>query len=100
MPANKKQQTVQSPTSPTAQPTAKYTNKDGSKFITVPKALSATESPEPSPSMPQTTAKTNGQTPPPAQDSNSAPPAVNRKKQKRRQKQAEAARLAAQAQGS
>jgi hypothetical protein len=95
MPANRRQQTAQSPTSPTAPITAKYTNKDGSKFITVPKVLSSTNSPEPSPSMAQPATKTNGQTPQPLQDPNIAAGGVNRKKQKRRQKQAEAARLAA-----
>src|ERR1700722_4890667 len=95
MPANQRQQTAQSPTSPTAPITAKYTNKDGSKFITVPKVLSSTDSPEPSPGMAQTATKTNGQTPQALQDPNGAVGGVNRKKQKRRQKQAEAARLAA-----
>ena len=95
MPANRRQQTAQSPTSPTAPITAKYTNKDGSKFITVPKVLSSTDSPEPSPGMAQTIPKTNGQTPQPLQEANGAVGGVNRKKQKRRQKQAEAARLAA-----
>jgi hypothetical protein len=95
MPANRRQQTAQSPTSPTAPTTAKYTNKDGSKFITVPKVSSSTDSPEPSPGMAQTATKTNGQTPQPLQDPNGAVGGVNRKKQKRRQKQAEAARLAA-----
>jgi Salt tolerance down-regulator len=95
MPANRRQQTTQSPTSPTAQTTAKYTNKDGSKFITVPKVFSSTDSPEPSPAMAQTATKTNGQTPQPPQEPNGAVAGVNRKKQKRRQKQAEAARVAA-----
>jgi hypothetical protein len=89
MPANRRQQTAQSPTSPTAQTTAKYTNKDGSKFITVPKVFSSTNSPEPSPAMAQTATKTNGQTTQPPQEPNGAVAGVNRKKQKRRQKQAE-----------
>jgi hypothetical protein len=95
MPAKGRQQTAQSPTSPTAQPTAKYTNKDGSKFITVPKVFSSTESREPSPDMPQTTTKTNEQTPQAPSDATTGTAGVNRKKQKRRMKQAEAARLAA-----
>ncbi|KAK4191928.1 salt tolerance down-regulator-domain-containing protein [Podospora australis] len=70
------------PLSPTSKPTAKYTNKDGSKFITVPKTSTTTpaDSSQPSP----TTAS-----PPPA-----PAPTVNRKKQKRRQKLA--AKLAAE----
>ncbi|KUJ07469.1 uncharacterized protein LY89DRAFT_742701 [Mollisia scopiformis] len=93
MPANQRQQTAQSPASPISKATAKYTNKDGSKFITVPKSTS-TESPETSPAMAQTTIKPNGQMtiPPPGTNGASAP--VNRKKQKRRQKQA--AKLAAE----
>jgi hypothetical protein len=79
-----------SPASPN-KATAKYTNKDGSKFITVPKSTNS-DSSEPSPTMAQTT-KTNGQTSNPLPDTGVAP-GVNRKKQKRRQKQA--ARLAAE----
>ncbi|CZR61835.1 related to Stress response protein nst1 [Phialocephala subalpina] len=95
MPANQRHQTVQSPTSPTSKATAKYTNKDGSKFITVPKSNS-TESSETSPAMAQTTIKSNGQMPAPPPGTNGAAPTVNRKKQKRRQKQA--AKLAAEQQ--
>lgn len=98
MPAKQRRQTLQSPASPGSQSTAKYTNKDGSKFITVPKVLSATQSPDTSATttMAQTSA-TNGQTVPNAAVAESAANvSVNRKKQKRRQKQAEqAARLAA-----
>lgn len=89
-----RQQTVQSPSlSPTSpnKATAKYTNKDGSKFITVPKSITS-DLPEPSPALTQTT-KTNGQMSAPSIDIGVAP-GVNRKKQKRRQKQA--ARLAAE----
>jgi len=92
MPANQRQQTAKSkapaqvPTSPTSKATAKYTNKDGSKFITVPKPLETTPT-----AMAQTTTKPNGQTP---TDVNGSAPAVNRKKQKRREKQA--AKLAAE----
>lgn len=94
MPANQRQQTVQSPTSPTSKATAKYTNKDGSKFITVPKSFNSSDSSETFPAMAQTTTKPNGQIPTPPADANGAVPGVNRKKQKRRQKQA--ARLAAE----
>ena len=69
---------------------AKYTNKDGSKFITVPKSI-ASDTPEPSLAMAQAS-KANGQMSAPSTDAGVAP-SVNRKKQKRRQKQA--ARLAA-----
>ncbi|KAK0670253.1 salt tolerance down-regulator-domain-containing protein [Cercophora samala] len=62
------------PQSPSAKGTAKYTNKDGSKFITVPKGSTPVESSQPSPTCPS-----------PPQP---APPAVNRKKQKRREKAA------------
>lgn len=85
---------TQSPALTPASPnkaTAKYTNKDGSKFITVPKSTTSDIS-EPSPTMAQTS-KANGQMSVPSTDTGVAP-TVNRKKQKRRQKQA--ARLAAE----
>lgn len=94
MPANRRQQTTQSPTSPTSKATAKYKNKDGSKFITVPKASTITDSSETSPAMASPTTKSNGQTPTPPTDFNNAAPIINRKKQKRREKQA--AKLAAE----
>ncbi|RDL42153.1 Stress response protein NST1 [Venustampulla echinocandica] len=94
MPANRRQQTAQSPASPTCKATAKYTNKDGSKFITVPKSYNTSDSSETSPTMAQTTTKPNGQMPAPPTDASNAAPTVNRKKQKRRQKQA--AKLAAE----
>ncbi|KAF4628761.1 hypothetical protein G7Y89_g9387 [Cudoniella acicularis] len=93
MPANQRQQTSQSPASPTSKATSKYTNKDGSKFITVPKASTISDSSETSPAMAQPTTKPNGHTPTSPTDTNGAP-TVNRKKQKRRQKQA--AKLAAE----
>ncbi|KAK4205154.1 salt tolerance down-regulator-domain-containing protein [Triangularia verruculosa] len=62
------------PQSPSAKATAKYTNKDGSKFITVPKGSTPVESSHPSP-------RSASPLPP-------ATPAVNRKKQKRREKAA------------
>ncbi|KAG4443423.1 Stress response protein nst1 [Cadophora sp. M221] len=94
MPANQRQKTAQSPPSPSSKATAKYTNKDGSKFITVPKALNISESSETSPAMAQSAVKTNGQTPKSPPATNGSAPTVNRKKQKRRQKQA--AKLAAE----
>ncbi|KAM0464988.1 hypothetical protein ACHAPV_001980 [Trichoderma viride] len=66
--------------------TAKYTNKDGSKFITVPKG-----SPSDSSSRPSTPpfAKPNSVLPPPdSAGLDMSAPTVNRKKQKRRQKAA------------
>lgn len=80
MPANHQKPAHQPPASP--RNTAKYTNKDGSKFITVPKG--ASESSQPStPTASKTTFAPTEQvaSPEPA-------PAVNRKKQKRRQKAA------------
>ena len=74
-----------SPTSPPTKGTAKYTNKDGSKFITVPKTTASTESPQPSP--PAAPSSTTSKTP--SQPSSAGPTQpVNRKKQKRRAKAA------------
>ncbi|KAK4040225.1 salt tolerance down-regulator-domain-containing protein [Parachaetomium inaequale] len=73
------------PLSPTSKSTAKYTNKDGSKFITVPKMSTPVDSAQTSP----TTAS-----PPPAKTAAHPAPGtepaqpVNRKKQKRRAKAA------------
>ncbi|KPM34509.1 Stress response protein NST1 [Neonectria ditissima] len=81
MPATNQKPASQTPASP--RNTAKYTNKDGSKFITVPKGTPSESS---QPSTP-TTAKPTA--PPPEPNANSdTGPAVNRKKQKRRQKAA------------
>ncbi|KAF4435748.1 hypothetical protein F53441_13452 [Fusarium austroafricanum] len=85
MPANNQRPAAQTPVSPRS--TAKYTNKDGSKFITVPKGATSESS---LPSTP-TAAKPSG---PPLETSNAdnePAPTVNRKKQKRRQKAAEKA---------
>jgi hypothetical protein len=81
MPANPQKPATQSPASP--RNTAKYTNKDGSKFITVPKTASADAS---RPSTPTATKPTEA----PAEPTAPQPPlpTVNRKKQKRRQKAA------------
>ncbi|EKD13176.1 uncharacterized protein L3040_002978 [Drepanopeziza brunnea f. sp. 'multigermtubi'] len=95
MPANQRQKTAQSPPSPSTKATAKYTNKDGSKFITVPKSSNISDSSESSPAaMAQPITKSNGQTPTSPPPTNGSAPAVNRKKQKRREKQA--AKLAAE----
>lgn len=74
--------------SPTAKMTSKYTNKDGSKFITIPKANSSTtDSAQPSPSLDPSDGKT-----PAVQSDHAGPdspaPTINRKKQKRREKAA------------
>ncbi|OPB42591.1 hypothetical protein A0O28_0037100 [Trichoderma guizhouense] len=90
MPAHHQKPAPLAPASP--RNTAKYTNKDGSKFITVPKASPSDSS---RPSTP-TIAKSN-KAPPPADSTglDTSAPTVNRKKQKRRQKAA--AKAAAQA---
>lgn len=81
MPANNQRPVAQTPASP--RNTAKYTNKDGSKFITVPKGP-ASESSQPST---PTTSRPNASQPEP-DTTNGPAPTVNRKKQKRRQKAA------------
>ncbi|WYZ42679.1 hypothetical protein EsH8_VI_000378 [Colletotrichum jinshuiense] len=86
MPANHRQPASQTPASPSTKPTARYTNKDGSKIITVPKGPPSTE-----PSLPST--PTSSAKAPSVQttgtDAGDAPaPMVNRKKQKRRAKAA------------
>lgn len=83
MPANHRNTTVQPP-SPKA--TAKYTNKDGSKFITVPKTSPSNSASEASPTMPPSNVKSSALS--------TETTTVNRKKQKRREKQA--AKLAAE----
>ncbi|OAQ64065.1 stress response protein nst1-like protein [Pochonia chlamydosporia 170] len=92
MPATNQKPAPLTPASP--RNTAKYTNKDGSKFITVPKSTPSDSS---QPSTPTIAAKS---THPPPNHSNPDVPVqpVNRKKQKRRQKalaKAAAAELAA-----
>ncbi|KAH7131484.1 salt tolerance down-regulator-domain-containing protein [Dactylonectria estremocensis] len=81
MPATNQKPASQTPASP--RNLAKYTNKDGSKFITVPKGTPSESS---QPSTP-TTSKPSAP-PPEPNTSNDTAPAVNRKKQKRRQKAA------------
>ncbi|KAI1815183.1 hypothetical protein GGS20DRAFT_544764 [Poronia punctata] len=73
--------------SPTPKATAKYTNKDGTKYISVPKSSASTPPAQPSPtttSSSRSGAPTNGPIPLDAQP----PAAVNKKKQKRRAKAA------------
>ncbi|KAJ6445452.1 hypothetical protein O9K51_00213 [Purpureocillium lavendulum] len=87
MPASKQTPAAPTPASPRSS-TSKYTNKDGSKFITVPKGVSPSDS-----SLPSTPTRANhhpsAPPPPPPPPVDDAPaPAVNRKKQKRRQKAA------------
>lgn len=86
MPASK--QTPAAPTPASPRNTAKYTNKDGSKFITVPKGTPSEESQPPTPTS-TTPARAIINHPPPAPPALDPPaPVVNRKKQKRRQKAA------------
>src|SRR5690349_4099060 len=87
MPGQQKSAAAPKPASP--RHIAKYTNKDGSKFITVPK-IDASENSVPSTptsSKPSEHSARNASEP-------DAAPAINRKKQKRRQKAA--AKAAAQ----
>jgi hypothetical protein len=65
--------------------TSKYTNKDGSKFITVPKGPPSESS---QPSTPTTTTRPSSFAPEPAPAVDAPTTTVNRKKQKRRQKAA------------
>jgi hypothetical protein len=94
MPANQRQQTANPKSlahplaSPSSKATAKYTNKDGSKFITVPKSPDISETP--TAAMAQTAPAPNGQVLPAPPNANG----TNKKKQKRREKMA--ARLAAE----
>ena len=95
MPANQRPQPAQPSASPIPKASSKYANRDGSKTITIPKAITPTHPSETSPAMAQTTTKPNGQMPiPPANTNGTAAQGVNRKKQKRREK--EKAKLAAQ----
>ncbi|KAI8629495.1 hypothetical protein F5Y19DRAFT_83958 [Xylariaceae sp. FL1651] len=88
MPANNNRQTA-APTaaSPTPKTTAKYTNKDGTKYISVPKSSASTPPAQPSPtttSSSRSGAPTNG----PIASEAQPPATVNKKKQKRRAKAA------------
>lgn len=88
-PAAASQQQPAAPVSPSTKGTAKYTNKDGSKFITVPKVASSADQPSP------TVASMPSPAPAPAPAADQAAPLVNRKKAKRRAKAA--AKAAAEA---
>ncbi|KAI0970695.1 hypothetical protein F4678DRAFT_115531 [Xylaria arbuscula] len=89
---NNRQQQRQQPAavaaaSPTPKTTAKYTNKDGTKYISVPKSSASTPPAQPSPTTTSSSrggAPTNGPTAAELQP----PTTVNKKKQKRRAKAA------------
>ncbi|KAL0936287.1 stress response protein NST1 [Colletotrichum truncatum] len=86
MPANPRQAPPQTPASPNTKATARYTNKDGSKIITVPKGPPSTE---PSlPSTPTSSAKAPSVQTTGTNGGDALAPTVNRKKQKRRAKAA------------
>lgn len=95
MPANNSSPASKAPLSPDGKNVSKYANKDGSKFIALPKPSPAAETPQAttptSATMPSTQSSVIG----PA--SNGPPPGVNAKKQKRRQKIAAKAAAAAAA---
>ncbi|KAK7942575.1 uncharacterized protein PG986_011688 [Apiospora aurea] len=91
------QAAIPAPKAPTAK--SKYTNKDGTKTITVPKSSSSTPPAQPSPT---TTSSSKGGAPTnmsasPAPAQADTAPAVNKKKQKRRAKLAAKAAAAAEA---
>ncbi|KAK8084349.1 hypothetical protein PG997_005620 [Apiospora hydei] len=101
MPAHSRQPVMQAATPAPKAPTAKskYTNKDGTKTITVPKSSSSTPPAQPSPT---TTSSSKGGAPTnmsasPAPAQADTAPAVNKKKQKRRAKLAAKAAAAAEA---
>ena len=87
MPAHNKQPAPQAGALPKT--TAKYTNKDGTKYIEVPKSSASTPPAQPSPT---TTASSRGgvsaNQPPPTTSDPQPTPHVNPKKQKRRAKAA------------
>lgn len=95
MPANNPSSASKAPLSPDSKNVSKYANKDGSKFIALPKPSPAAETSQAttptSAAMPSTQSSVIG----PA--SNGPPPGVNPKKQKRRQKIAAKAAAAAAA---
>ncbi|KAK5625335.1 hypothetical protein RRF57_001051 [Xylaria bambusicola] len=92
MPSNNNRQQQQQPAvvaaaSPTPKTTAKYTNKDGTKYISVPKSSASTPPAQPSPTTTSSSrggAPTNG----PTTSEPQVPTTVNKKKQKRRAKAA------------
>ncbi|KAK0386988.1 hypothetical protein NLU13_5302 [Sarocladium strictum] len=88
MPPSNQRPATNAPASPRS--TAKYTNKDGSKFITVPKAAggqAVTNAADASAVSPLATPDSSN-TPVDANIETESAPTVNRKKQKRRQKAA------------
>jgi hypothetical protein len=99
MPANNRHQALQTPASPVSKPpTAKYTNKDGTKTITVPKSSASTPPAQPSPTTTNSSKGGVATNPNASTTSADEPPAqmVNRKKQKRRAKAAAKAAAAAE----
>ena len=105
MPANNPSPASNAPLSPDSKNVSRYANKDGSKFIALPKASPAAEASQAT-TPTSTTATTTAATMPSTQSSvigpasNGPPPGVNPKKQKRRQKiAAKAAAAAAAANG-
>ena len=84
--------------SPASKGTAKYTNKDGSKFITVPKPSTPSDSTLPSPTAASAPNAHAAASPAPSGSGPAQP--VNRKKQKRRAKAAAKAAAAEHAQSS
>ena len=88
MPANHRHPAPQAGAGALPKTTAKYTNKDGTKYIEVPKSSASTPPAQPSPT---TTASSRGGVPanqPPASSDPQPAPHVNPKKQKRRAKAA------------
>lgn len=80
---------------------AKYRNRDGSKFITLPDSISAPDSAQGSPTSAVPVLKPSTNANDPAATSNGpTPPPVNRKKQKRREKAAAKAAAAAAMNGT
>jgi hypothetical protein len=106
MPSHNHQPALQTPVTPASPaskaPTAKYSNKDGTKTITVPKSAASTPPAQPSPTTNKVAppvnapvAASNGATE--ALHDATAAPTVNRKKQKRRAKAAAKAAAEAEA---
>lgn len=95
MPANNRLPATQPSSSPTSKNVSKYANKDGSKFIALPKAPIASLPPQSGPTSPNTMPAP--QNPVLGSSSNCPPQGVNPKKQKRRQKNAAKAAAAAAA---
>ncbi|KAI1740843.1 hypothetical protein F4680DRAFT_87306 [Xylaria scruposa] len=84
---SKRQPAAVAAASPTPKTTAKYTNKDGTKYISVPKSSASTPPAQPSPT---TTSSSRGGAPTsgPVSSEPQPPTTVNKKKQKRRAKAA------------